>query len=132
MKQTAQRLAESISKNPLNLQRASATLLPPVPLYRQLLRCHRYLPQEMRALGDVYIKAEFRRHRAITNPQHILGFLVQWKIYLDELPREAGAPFVGKKLDPTVFEKMSPEQLGQLYELLNATKDAFRPPVENS
>lgn len=47
---------------------------------------------------------EFRRHRSITNPVHIIGFLSQWKMYLDELP---ATNFTGKKLDPTVFEKVS-------------------------
>ncbi|KAG6914835.1 hypothetical protein DXG01_015056 [Tephrocybe rancida] len=78
----------------------------------------------MRSLGDDYIKAEFRRHKDVTNPVHIIGFLSQWKVYLDELPRDADAKsFAGKRLDPTVFEKMSPEQLGQLYDLMHATKD---------
>jgi hypothetical protein len=46
---------------------------------------------------------EFRRHRSTTNPVHIIGFLSQWKMYLDELP---ATNFSGKKLDPTVFEKV--------------------------
>ena len=49
-------------------------LLPPIPLYRRLLRAHRkYLPQEMRLLGDEYIKAEFRAHREVDNPVHIVS-----------------------------------------------------------
>ena len=37
-------------------------LLPPIPLYRRLLRAHRkHLPAEMRLLGDEYIKAEFSK-----------------------------------------------------------------------
>ena len=48
-------------------------LLPPIPLYRRLLRAHRkHLPQEMRLLGDEYIKAEFRAHREVDNPVHIV------------------------------------------------------------
>ncbi|KAF5379718.1 hypothetical protein D9615_005719 [Tricholomella constricta] len=128
------RLAESVTSKPLNLQEASATLFPPIPLYRRLLRAHRSLPKEMRGLGDDYVKAEFRRHKEVTNPVHIIGFLSQWKMYLDELPRDAHAKsFSGKRLDSTVFEKMSPEQLGQLYELMHATKDVWKPiPEENS
>lgn len=50
---------------------------------------------------------EFRRHRAVTNPAHIIGFLSQWKMYLDELPRGPDAKnWGGKKLDATVFEKV--------------------------
>lgn len=86
----------------------------------------------MRSLGDAYVKAEFRRHREVTNPVHVMGFLTQWKIYLDQLPSTGvGARnFSGKKLDVTIFEKMSNEQLGQLYELLHTTKELWKP-VEN-
>lgn len=48
-------------------------LLPPIPLYRRLLRAHRkHLPAEMRLLGDEYIKAEFRAHRKVDNPAHLV------------------------------------------------------------
>ncbi|KAH7884789.1 ACN9-domain-containing protein [Phlebopus sp. FC_14] len=122
--------AESVTARPLNLRNASATLYPPIPLYRRLLRAHRRLPREMRSLGDVYVKAEFRRHQKVTNPVHVMGFLTQWKVYLDELPQDPGAKSF-KKLDPTMFEKMSPEQLGQLYELMHATKDVWKPVSED-
>ncbi|ESK95902.1 acetate non-utilizing protein 9 [Moniliophthora roreri MCA 2997] len=127
MRYTLLRLAESVSTKPLNLREASATLLPPIPLYRRLLRAHRFLPREMRSLGDDYVKAEFRRHREVTNPVHIIGFLSQWKIYLQDLPQEPGREtFRGKRLDPFLLEKMSSEQLGQLYELMNATKEPWK------
>ncbi|KAF9266389.1 ACN9-domain-containing protein [Marasmius fiardii PR-910] len=127
MHRTLTLLAEAISRKPFNLQEASATLLPPKPLYRRLLRAHRFLPREMRLLGDDYVKAEFRRHREVTNPVHIIGFLSQWKMYLQELPQGPGGdPFKGKKLDPMLLEKMSSEQLGQLYELMQATKEVWK------
>lgn len=48
-------------------------LLPPIPLYRRLLRAHRrYLPQKMRLLGDEYVAAEFRAHRNVDNPAHLV------------------------------------------------------------
>lgn len=54
-------------------------LLPPIPLYRRLLRAHRkYLPAEMRLLGDEYIKAEFRAHRNVDNPAHLVR-VDEWK-----------------------------------------------------
>ncbi|KAJ3560095.1 hypothetical protein NP233_g11058 [Leucocoprinus birnbaumii] len=127
------RLAESVTKAPLNLREASATLLPPLPLYRSILRAHRNLPPEMRSLGDVYVKSEFRLHREVTNPAHIIGFLSQWKIYLEQMPdREGGRFYRGKKLDPTVFEKMSAEQLGQLYEVMQSTKDLWNSLAQKS
>jgi hypothetical protein len=52
---------------------APMALLPPIPLYRRLLRAHRkHLPPEMRLLGDQYIKSEFRAHRNVENPVHIV------------------------------------------------------------
>jgi len=133
MRSTMLRLAESVSKTPLNLQAASATLYPPIPLYRRLLRAHRNLPPEMRPLGDSYVKSEFRRHREATNHAHIIGFLSQWKMYLDQIPSGDHAPnFSGKRLDPTIFEKMSSEQLGQLYELMHAAKDVWKPIPEGN
>ncbi|KAL0945413.1 hypothetical protein HGRIS_000905 [Hohenbuehelia grisea] len=128
MRATALRLAESISTKPLNLTAASASLMPPRQLLRNILRSHRNLPPDMRPLGDDYVKAEFRRHQHITNPVHIMGFLLQWKKYLDMQPYSKDSEdFAGKRLDPTVFEKMSPEQLGQLYELMRAAKDVWKP-----
>ncbi|CAG8671571.1 5499_t:CDS:1, partial [Scutellospora calospora] len=52
---------------------SSANLLPPLILYRQLLRAHRKLPPSFRSLGDDYVKSEFKRHKNITNPIHIVG-----------------------------------------------------------
>ncbi|KAI0366272.1 ACN9-domain-containing protein [Pilatotrama ljubarskyi] len=128
LRMTGVRLAESVSKHPLNLREASATLLPPLPLYRRILRAHRNLPCEMRSLGDDYVKAEFRRHKEVTNKVHIIGFLSQWKMYLDQLPPGPEAQsFRGKPLDPTVLEKMSAEQLGQLYGVMHVAKDVWRP-----
>ncbi|KDQ57230.1 hypothetical protein JAAARDRAFT_58694 [Jaapia argillacea MUCL 33604] len=130
MRATIIRLAESVTSRPLNLREAGASLLPPIPLYRRLLRAHRSLPQEMRSLGDDYVKAEFRRHKTVENPVYIIGFLSEWKVYLDGLPSGTDAQkFSGKKLDTRVFEKMSPEQVGQLYELMHATKNVWNPGV---
>ncbi|CAE6507914.1 unnamed protein product [Rhizoctonia solani] len=126
------RLAQSVSTKPLNLREASATLLPPIPLLRRLLRVHRSLPTEMRILGDDYVKAEFKRHQKTDNPVHIIGFLSQWKMYLDQMEKQANSAggyerFTGRRLDPTVFEKMSTEQIGQLYELMHTTKEIWKP-----
>jgi len=86
------------------------------------------LPFEMRSLGDDYVKSEFRRHRDVMNPVYVMGFLTQWKMYLDQLPAGPDArAYSGKKLDPTIFEKMLPEQLAQLYEVMHVTKDVWKP-----
>ncbi|KAJ7624651.1 ACN9-domain-containing protein [Roridomyces roridus] len=130
MRPSLRRLAESVSAQPLNLNEFSAALLPPKPLYRRILRAHRDLATEFRLMGDPYVKAEFRRHQQVTNPVHVIGFLSQWKVYLDFLPkgRDNAANFRGKRLDSVAYEKMSDEQLGQLYELMHATKDVWKNP----
>jgi hypothetical protein len=56
---------------------APMALLPPIPLYRRLLRAHRKLPREERTLGDLYVKAEFHAHRNIDNPIHIVRRIAQ-------------------------------------------------------
>lgn len=47
-------------------------LLPPLQLYRRILRVHRKLDPDMRVLGDSYVKKEFRAHRTAENPLHIV------------------------------------------------------------
>ncbi|KAI5861732.1 P-loop containing nucleoside triphosphate hydrolase protein [Durotheca rogersii] len=80
-------------------------LLPPIPLYRRLLRAHRnHLPPAMRVLGDQFVKAEFRAHRNVDNPVHLVGFLTEWQLYAQQLEGESWA---GAKLDPAKIEKMS-------------------------
>lgn len=55
------------------LRPAPLALLPPIPLYRRLLRTHRKkLGVEERLMGDNYIKSEFRAHRNVENPVHIV------------------------------------------------------------
>lgn len=53
-------------------------LLPPLQLYRRILRVHRKLDPEMRVLGDSYVKKEFRAHRNAENPLHIVRLLPLW------------------------------------------------------
>ena len=86
----------------------------------------------MRFMGDSYIKSEFRLTRSTDNPLHIIGFLSQWKAYLDQIvptnPDEKidWSGTGGRKLDMEAFEKMSNEQVGQLYELMHATKGLWK------
>ncbi|WVQ98891.1 hypothetical protein IAU59_006022 [Kwoniella sp. CBS 9459] len=135
MRSTALRLASASAPLPLSVQQASIQLIPPVPLYRRLLRAHRYLPAEMRFMGDSYVKSEFRLTRSTDNPLHIVAFLGQWKLYLDDIEsnisrgsaKEIGTDkWRGRKLDSEAFEKMSKEQVGQLYELMHATRDVWK------
>ncbi|KAH7393999.1 acetate non-utilizing protein 9, mitochondrial precursor [Phaeosphaeria sp. MPI-PUGE-AT-0046c] len=93
-----------------------AALLPPIPLYRTILRTHRKrLGVEERVLGDMYVKAEFRAHRDIDNPVQIIGFLSEWQMYAQTLQGES---WKGERMDKTKVDKMSDQQIGQLYELM--------------
>lgn len=71
----------------------------------------------MRILGDEYIKAEFRAHRNVDNPVHLVGFLSEWQLYAQKIEGDA---WIGEKLDQGKIAKMSDEQLAQLYELMKA------------
>ncbi|XP_074801975.1 succinate dehydrogenase assembly factor 3, mitochondrial isoform X1 [Natator depressus] len=47
-------------------------------LYRRILLLHRALPLELKALGDEYVKEEFRRHRSV-GPADAQRFLREWE-----------------------------------------------------
>jgi hypothetical protein len=96
-------------------------LLPPILLYRRLLRAHRkHLPAEMRVLGDQYVKSEFRAHQKIDNPVHIVGFLTEWQSYTQMIEGDA---WKGEKMDRAKVEKMSDEQIAQMYELMQSIRE---------
>ncbi|KAL9096270.1 MAG: hypothetical protein Q9163_006453 [Psora crenata] len=106
------------------LKPAPLALLPPIPLYRRLLRSHRKcLSKEMRVLGDEYVKSEFRSHREVENPMHIIGFLTEWQMYAQKVEGDA---WRGEKLDKAKIDKMSDQQLEQLYELMKAIQEHGR------
>ncbi|KAK9239065.1 ACN9-domain-containing protein [Lipomyces kononenkoae] len=94
-------------------------VLPPIPLYRRILRAHRRLPLEQRFLGDQYVKTEFRLHSRIENPLHIIGFLSSWQQYVEAIE---GDKWKEAKLDVGKLEKMSQQQIIQFYELMQSAK----------
>ncbi|CAK7894881.1 succinate dehydrogenase assembly factor 3, mitochondrial [[Candida] anglica] len=105
---------------PRRPERKTAALYPPLELYKRILRAHAIkLPVELRSLGDQYVKAEFKAHQKIDNPLHIVGFLTQWQDYLRSID---GGDWVDGKLSKQELDKMSPEQVGQLYELMKEAK----------
>ncbi|CAO3573602.1 unnamed protein product [Mortierella alpina] len=136
------------------------TLIPPLVLYRQILRAHRVLPSQFRILGDGYVKSEFHRHKddqsqqqqqqqqqhsrspssspSIANnaasPSSSASSRSTPSSLEDASAREDAAreatlqqivaqakPF-GKKLDPALLDKMTDQQLGQLFELRKEAK----------
>ncbi|KAK1059158.1 hypothetical protein LTR74_012846 [Friedmanniomyces endolithicus] len=111
----------SIGTQSSGLRSPPPALLPPIPLYRRLLRSHRkYLTPELRVLGDEYVKSEFRAHRDTENPVHIVGFLSEWQRYAQMIE---GDSWRGEKMDKTKLDKMSDEQIAQMYELMQAIRE---------
>lgn len=74
----------------------------------------------MRVLGDAYVKSEFRAHQKIDNPVHIVGFLTEWQVYTQMVEGDA---WRGGKMDKSKVEKMSDEQIAQMYELMLSIRE---------
>ncbi|PSK53939.1 hypothetical protein B9Z65_7745 [Elsinoe australis] len=120
---TLRRLAapSAIGTQSSGLKQVPMALLPPIPLYRRILRTHRKkLPVEMRVLGDDYVKSEFRNHQKIDNPVHIIGFLTEWQTYVQQIEAES---WRGEKIDSQKMDKMSDQQIAQMYELMQAIRE---------
>ena len=49
-------------------------------LYKTIFRLHRGLPLEMQALGDSYLREEFKRHKAVEDRQQRDVFLGEWTV----------------------------------------------------
>ncbi|CAH3154257.1 unnamed protein product [Porites lobata] len=88
-----------------------------VRLYRRILKLHRKLPLASRALGDQYLKDEFRRHKNATREQ-LAEFIQEWKIYADMLEgqQKEGNDF-GSHMSEDQVSNIREEQLLQLYAL---------------
>ncbi|PYI12763.1 ACN9-domain-containing protein, partial [Aspergillus sclerotiicarbonarius CBS 121057] len=118
---TAARLATPSTFGSKSSLSDALALLPPLPLYRRILRVHRKkLDPEMRILGDGYVKSEFRAHRTVENPLHIIGFLTEWQLYAQKLE---GDMWEGEKLEKAKLDKLSDQQIGQLYELMQTIQN---------
>lgn len=89
-------------------------------LYRRILLLHRVLPPDLKALGDQYVKDEFRRHKTVGSDE-ARRFLQEWEASdrppppLFSLPYLLGGPsevsrFVSKKdrLSRLVFPRPTP------------------------
>ena len=48
-------------------------------LYKTILMLHKGLPCEMKALGDQYVKSEFKRHKD-AEPQFVVQFMKEWTV----------------------------------------------------
>ncbi|XP_014795712.1 PREDICTED: succinate dehydrogenase assembly factor 3, mitochondrial [Calidris pugnax] len=99
-------------------------------LYRRILLLHRALPPALRALGDRYVKEEFRKHKA-AGPAEAQRFLREWENYaalieqqINEEKQKLRAETVyGMRLTEEKLNDFRDEQIGQLKELMDeATK----------
>lgn len=48
-------------------------------LYKRILVLHRFLPIDLKALGDQYVKDEFRRHKNAAN-EEVKSFMKEWEV----------------------------------------------------
>ncbi|XP_070778226.1 succinate dehydrogenase assembly factor 3, mitochondrial [Enoplosus armatus] len=99
-------------------------------MYKRILVLHRFLPIELRALGDQYVKDEFRRHKS-ASPEEVKNFMTEWENYKDTLQTQVlesaaeglGSVKFGANLSDGKLGNFQEEQMGQLYELmLESTK----------
>ena len=51
-------------------------------LYRAILRTHMRLPDQLRTVGDSYVKEEFKHHKQ-AGPEQTRQFLEEWLRYLE-------------------------------------------------
>ncbi|KAI4897612.1 hypothetical protein NFI96_032145 [Prochilodus magdalenae] len=97
-------------------------------LYKRILLLHRFMPIDLRALGDQYVKEEFRRHKS-ASPDEVKLFMREWEGYKNTLQAqvleavECKKPLFGSDLSDQKLQHFQDEQIGQLYELmLESTK----------
>ncbi|XP_066921539.1 succinate dehydrogenase assembly factor 3, mitochondrial-like [Clytia hemisphaerica] len=86
-------------------------------LYRRVLKLHRFLPTELKKLGDEYTRDEFRRNKS-ANQLQAYEFMTEWKNYADSMEEQfISEGKIGRNLNQNEVNLLSQEQLGQLYQL---------------
>ncbi|KAH8347367.1 hypothetical protein KR059_009825 [Drosophila kikkawai] len=95
-------------------------------LYKTILRLHRGMPAELRALGDNYVRDEFRRHLKC-NPMEAQLFMTEWARYASTISQQLGLRGkpkgeLGEEMDPKAVEMLKDDQVVQLYELMLAAR----------
>lgn len=99
-------------------------------LYKRILKLHFHLPPDLKAVGDQYVKAEFRHHKS-ANPEFVPPFITQWREYADLLESQIAHnlsqgsdlnPSVGANLPEEILTKdFNSDQVVQLHELMKET-----------
>lgn len=91
-------------------------------MYRRILRAHRRLPEQMRFVGDQYVRAEFRSHQEITDRKYLDPFFNQWSSYLEMIQQQTHQQTrLGQDLDQTTIESLEDDRAEQLLELHKAS-----------
>ncbi|KAK6491411.1 succinate dehydrogenase assembly factor 3 [Huso huso] len=99
-------------------------------LYKRILMLHKFLPLDLKALGDQYVKDEFKRNK-IAAPEEAKRFMVEWEGYKDTLQTQVMEAarnklkqnHFGGDLPEEQLNHFNEDQVGQLYELMQeATK----------
>ncbi|XP_024432975.1 succinate dehydrogenase assembly factor 3, mitochondrial [Desmodus rotundus] len=99
-------------------------------LYRRILLLHRVLPPDLKALGDRYVKDEFRRHKMVGSDE-ARRFMQEWEAYAAVLWQQTKEnrqnstekACFGISLPEEKLNDFRDEQIGQLQELMQeATK----------
>jgi len=55
-----------------------------ISLYRSILRAHKSLPEDMKVLGNAYVKSEFKLHKTVKDEQ-LTSFFSEWQTYLSHI-----------------------------------------------
>lgn len=48
-------------------------------LYKIIIQLHKSLPEELRILGNGYVRSEFKLHKN-ANPEHVKKFMIEWSV----------------------------------------------------
>jgi len=88
----------------------------PLQLYRAILREHRHLPNQMKGIGDTYVKQEFQLHKGVEPGKQLDQFMVGWNNYLQQMQmqRQNQSKFGDTLTEEQVKNKLSAEQQEKL------------------
>lgn len=53
-------------------------------MYKRILVLHRFMPLDLRALGDQYVKDEFRRNKSAA-AEEVKVFMTEWEVRVSYL-----------------------------------------------
>ncbi|KAK8829218.1 hypothetical protein WA577_004485 [Blastocystis sp. JDR] len=91
-------------------------------LYRRLLRVHeKKLPFEMRVLGNLFVKQEFKK-TVNAKPQFMNRFLYEWEAYYNDLAHDK---HIGKDLTREEKDMLNDSQKEQFQSLEQEAKHLF-------